>query len=77
MEDYHDKCLRVILRPGETLPGPIDCRQLTVVREQEDLTEAEKVEVEDFDFRASFNATMAEFDVPDKIRDTLFEETRQ
>jgi hypothetical protein len=54
---YKDKCLRVLLRPGEELPE-IDCLQLTAKRVQGE--EIEQVTFEEFDLCALFSAVMAE-----------------
>jgi hypothetical protein len=57
---YHDKCLRVLLKPGQTLPEEvIDCLALTVKRvgaegQEEDLN----VEIDPFDLKKLFDESM-------------------
>jgi predicted phosphodiesterase len=61
---YHDKCLRVLLRPGEELPE-IDCLQLTAKRVQGE--EIEQVVFEEFDLQTLFSAVMVEKGVEEPI----------
>ena len=61
---YHDKCLRVLLRPGEELPE-IDCLQLTAKRLQGE--EIEQVTFEEFDLHALFSGVMVEKGVEESI----------
>jgi DNA repair exonuclease SbcCD nuclease subunit len=56
----HDKCVRVLLKPTQTLPDePIDCLQLTVKKVAEDGTEDdETVELDPFDLKGLFDTAM-------------------
>jgi DNA repair exonuclease SbcCD nuclease subunit len=65
---YKDKCLRVLLKPGQSLPDVgIDCLQLTVKRVAEDGTiepEDVSVELDPFDLRALFDEAMSGEQLP-------------
>lgn len=68
-DDLHDKCVRVLLEPGEVLPD-IDCLQLSLKRNQSEADEVELREVGIDAFNLS-NVLEEEFnanEVPDDVR---------
>lgn len=69
--DFRDKCVRVLLQPGEILDFPIDCLQLSIkrgaVEEEVDLGD---VEFEEFDFNALFNQAREQVGVSDEMATT-------
>jgi len=78
--DFSNKCLRILLAPGERLEQEIDCLQLTIKRTgvaEED--EAEGVTMGDFNLMTLFGLAFEEACVPDEVRSqilTRFEEAR-
>ncbi|RWM90036.1 MAG: hypothetical protein EOR84_22770 [Mesorhizobium sp.] len=78
-QDLSDKCVRVLLAPGERLDQEVDCLQLTVQRVGTNDEEAEEVSMGDFDLMALFGQAFEAAAVPDDVRSqilTRFEETR-
>ncbi|RWP44268.1 MAG: hypothetical protein EOR04_04940 [Mesorhizobium sp.] len=78
-QDLSDKCVRVLLAPGERLDQEVDCLQLTVQRIGTNDEEAEEVSMGDFDLMALFGQAFEAAAVPDDVRSqilTRFEETR-
>jgi DNA repair exonuclease SbcCD nuclease subunit len=65
---YHDKCLRLLLEPGDRLDGAIDCLQLTTKRVGEDDTPDEKVGLGDFDLMKLFSDAFTAEAVPADIQ---------
>lgn len=65
--DLTNKCVRILLQPGETLDQPIDCLQLTLKRER---AEAEEVEAdfEAFDLDALFEKAAADVGLGDEFK---------
>lgn len=57
MNKYHNKCVRLILAPGEEPPSDLDCLQLQIQRTKEDDI---SVVVEEFDLKALFDAAATE-----------------
>ena len=70
-----DKCVRVLLQPGEELPGDLECLQLTgkPVSERDD-TEDPNIEVEPqaFDFTQLFRKAFAQQGVREDVRDEVW-----
>jgi len=58
--DLKNKCVRILLQPGEEMETEIDCLQLTYkrVKEKED-EDVGEVEIENFDFKGLFEIVMA------------------
>lgn len=78
-KDLSDKCVRVLLKPGEKLDVEVDCLQLTIKREGANDEDVEEVSLGDFDLMALFGQAFAEAGVPDEVRGqilTRFEEAR-
>lgn len=66
-DDLHDKCVRIVLQPGEILPD-IDCLQLTTTREA---SEEEAIEIEVtavFNLKATLDQAFVEYEVPDQVQ---------
>ncbi len=70
-ESYHNKCLRVVLDPGENLEDEIDCLQLTVQKQDEELNAT--VTIGDFDLGALFVQAFDEANVPEPVRAAIME----
>lgn len=68
-DDLHDKCVRILLQPGEDMPD-IDCLQLT--QKRADATEADVVEIEvgigAFDLQATLADEFRENEVPENVQ---------
>ncbi|WP_419902158.1 metallophosphoesterase [Kiloniella sp.] len=63
LESLKNKCVRILLNPGEDVPD-IDCLQLTTKRiETKEDQEPEEVVIEDFNLKALFSDVMTEFKV--------------
>ncbi len=78
-KDLSNKCVRVILEPGETLTEQIDCLQLTVNRLGADDDEDDEVSLGDFDLMGLFGQAFEEAGVPADVRSqilTRYEEAR-
>lgn len=58
---FKDKCLRVILAPGESMPD-IDCLALTHIRSEAEATETVTLSTEDFDWNKLLAARIAKLD---------------
>lgn len=70
---YKNRCVRILLSPGETLPEDIDVLQLTVKRITEvNDEEIDEVEIEDFDFNVLFMKKLSEAGVNKTIVDELW-----
>jgi hypothetical protein len=67
---YREKCLRVVLQPGEALDRPIDCLQLVVQRAEEQ-AEAPSVEFASFDLVALFEQAFEDERVSLGIRERI------
>ncbi|RWH49587.1 MAG: hypothetical protein E5V72_03405 [Mesorhizobium sp.] len=78
-KDLSDKCVRVLLAPGERLDQEVDCLQLTFKRIGVVEEDTEEVSMGDFNLMALFGQAFEEAAVPDDVRSqilTRFEETR-
>ncbi|TIQ65156.1 MAG: hypothetical protein E5X41_13270 [Mesorhizobium sp.] len=78
-QDLRDKCVRVLLAPGERLDQEVDCLQLTFKRIGVVEEDTEEVSMGDFNLMALFGQAFEEAAVPDDVRSqilTRFEETR-
>jgi DNA repair exonuclease SbcCD nuclease subunit len=71
--DLRDRCVRVVLRPGESVPDDLDCLQLTVKKLTED--QVEQVELGQFDMKAIFDQAME--GVSEGLQATCWEKMRQ
>lgn len=64
---FRDKCVRLVLGPGEEPPADFDCLQFSIKR----VTDAEKEELEvtlgEFDFYELFKETFLENGVPEEL----------
>ena len=69
---YRDKCLRILLKPGEELPE-IDCLQLTPKRVEELDPQDLEVSLGDFDFPALFIQAMDQKGVNEGTRAEVWE----
>jgi DNA repair exonuclease SbcCD nuclease subunit len=78
---YKDKCLRVLLKPGQSLPDVgIDCLQLTVKRVAEDGTiepEDVSVELDPFDLRALFDEAMSSEQLPSEFTAEIWDKFKE
>lgn len=67
-DDLHDKCVRIILPPGEPMPE-IDCLQLTSKRESEvEEVELEAVGAQTFNVAECLNEELEKAEVPEEVR---------
>lgn len=68
-DDLHDKCVRILLQPGEVLPE-LDCLQLTQKRTDGDADEVElnEIGVGAFNLAEVLEEQFAEHEVPDEVR---------
>jgi DNA repair exonuclease SbcCD nuclease subunit len=68
------KCVRVDLKPGDTIDFGIDCLQLTT-RRLDEKGEPENIEVTlgDFDFMAMFDETLDTLKASDEVKDKIRE----
>ena len=64
--DVKDKAVRLVLADGEELREPIDCLQLQIVRQREEL-ELEEVEFEAFDFRELFEEACRQVELSESM----------
>lgn len=71
--DLRDKCVRILLEPGETLEQEIDCLQLTVKRVSEAAVDAGEVTLGEFDIEALFRQAFEEAGVSDTLTDTMLQ----
>jgi hypothetical protein len=71
VRDLHNKCVRLILQPGEDPPADLDCLQLQIqrVKEEQDIS----VAVEEFDLKVLFEQAAAEVGLEDEFRDKAWE----
>lgn len=69
-DTLHDRCVRVILQPGEVLDEEVDCLQLTIKKLEGQEDEMPAVVVGDFDMEAMFRKAFAEVD-PDITENLL------
>lgn len=79
-QDLSNKCVRILLRPGEELPADLDCLQLVAKRFAEDEKPSIEVGFEDFDMRKMFEDACSEEDVKVEIMKEVwskFEEMRR
>jgi len=68
---FKDKSVRVVLRPDEEAPDPIECLQFKVKRVNEDgKDEVGDVEPEDFELKVLYDASMA--DVGDELTEDIW-----
>lgn len=77
--DLRDKCVRVLLKPGERFDQEVDCLQLSFKREGISDEDVEEVTMGDFDLMALFGQAFEEAGVPAEVRGqilTRFEEAR-
>lgn len=74
--DITDKCVRLILKPGELPPDDLDCLQLQIVRQGEDEKD-EAVVYEAFDFSKLWDEAFAEASVPAELKQALLEKYRE
>lgn len=68
-----DKCIRVLLEDGETLPDDIDCLQLTAKRVSSSEEEDTTVELGDFDMEGLFYEAFQEAAVSDDVMAEMLE----
>jgi DNA repair exonuclease SbcCD nuclease subunit len=73
---YKNKCLRVVLAPGEEAPVGIDCLQFSIKRV--DTSEAKlEVTMEQFSFKALWEESFTENEVPKEVSDFYWEKYRE
>lgn len=66
-----NKCVRILLEPGETLDQEIDCLQLTIKRQVDTDAEIGEVTLGEFDIDALFKQAFAEANVSNALTDTM------
>lgn len=67
-DDLHDKCVRVLLQPGEAMPD-IDCLQLTSKRVTLAVEDVPEIEVIDsFDIQSILSVVYQENNVPENVQ---------
>lgn len=72
-DDLTNKCVRILLEPGETLDQEIDCLQLTIKRKADADAEIGEVTLGEFDIDALFKQAFAEADVSEALTDTMLQ----
>lgn len=73
-DQFRDKCVRVILKPGETLPENLDCLALTPKYETEETQEIPEVQMDGFDWKKVLDHELKQVgddEVVDFIKDRL------
>ena len=68
-----NKCVRILLEPGETLDQEIDCLQLTIKRQADADAKIGEVTLGEFDIDALFKQAFAEAKVSDTLTDTILQ----
>jgi DNA repair exonuclease SbcCD nuclease subunit len=72
-QDLRNKCVRVVLGPGETFDQELDCLQLTIQRIGGDADEWEEVTMGDFDMEKLFAQAFEQEGVHQNIRELVLE----
>lgn len=72
---FKDKCLRILLEPGEVIDFEIDCLQLGVKREGDET--ALQVTSDEFDLASLFQQVFDDEGVPDSVRAVIRERYEQ
>lgn len=75
-EKFKNKCVRVRLKQGEVFDQQIDCLQLQIEKESEDVEQDIDVTLGDFDLQSVFDEVVSEFEVPEAIAKQLGEKWR-
>ena len=71
-DGFRDKHLRIVLQPGQTLDVPIDCLQLTLIREGEIEERVDlDVEFEVFDFKSLLEESIVEVGLEGSVADAM------
>lgn len=71
--DLSNKCVRILLEPGETLDQEIDCLQLTIKRNADVEAEVGEVTLGEFDIDALFKQAFAEAKVSDALTEKMLQ----
>ncbi|MBM2321024.1 MULTISPECIES: metallophosphoesterase [Marivita] len=71
--DLSNKCVRVLLEPGETLDQEIDCLQMTIKRTADAEAEIGEVTLGEFDIDALFKQAFAEANVSENLTDEMLQ----
>jgi DNA repair exonuclease SbcCD nuclease subunit len=72
-EAFKNKCLRVVLEPGELFDIDVDCLQLTVKRKDGPDAIEEEVVLGDFDIKSLFAKAFEEAGVPEAVQELIIE----
>lgn len=72
-EDLSNKCVRILLEPGESLDREIDCLQLTIKRRAEADAAIGEVTLGEFDIDGLFKQAFAEANVSEALTDTMLQ----
>ncbi|MFN4091656.1 MAG: exonuclease SbcCD subunit D [Brevundimonas sp.] len=75
-QDLRDKCVRLVLAPGEELLEPIDCLQLQVTRATQEEVELDQVEFDAFDLRNLFDQACEKTGLGD-LKETVFKKLEE
>lgn len=76
-ESLTDKCVRVLLKPGEVLSEQIDCLQLTLKREGKDEDGSPVMEMGEFNLQDIFLQVLAEQGVPEEYQKKVLDEYQE
>lgn len=69
---FHDRCLRILLKPGEEAPTDVDALQFVYKNVGEDLTEVVEAKMEVFSFKDIFTESMDTNGVTKEDQDELW-----
>lgn len=69
---YHDKCIRLLLKPGEEPPTDVDALQFIYKHVNENLEEVVEAKMEVFSFKEIFEESMTNNNVSEEDKETLW-----
>lgn len=70
--DFKDKCVRLVLQPGEVLDEPIDCLQFQVQRAGQEDVDMGEVQFETFDLQQLFHAAVLEVGLSEEMAEIAY-----
>lgn len=76
LDDVKDKAVRLVLEPGEELREPIDCLQLQITRNRDEV-ELESVEFEAFDFRELYDEAVRQVEIGETMAALVYDKVEE
>jgi hypothetical protein len=70
--EFHNKCVRVLLKKGEEIPANLDVLQLSFKYVDQDEKEENEVQMEIFSFRELFMGCMTENEIPEETAEAVW-----